>query len=331
MAAVRSGIFVNYIPLSMSEDDLKDLFSSFGRVLELIVVKRPEFTTHAFGYVMLDTAEDTRRAIKQLNGLQVGERRLKVEPTFGKASHIFSIGNGAGQQDRCADRDQWHRPRTGPRDSFLAEAARRIRSSWEQHLSLAPDPLEWPTLEQLRARLGDLPYEMPLWKCPRERRRVVSPYDVGDQPVYWIISEDGDEVEEEEEEPDGTVSDLLCKRHPEYAAESRDLSSSDSHQEEREGRMEKYAEQLAVFCLTGALEEMHLVTNCSSDEHDCTGAGSVSNRRDSVGNQSLDGSVCGVNQVYAAAAERMCCDDDVSAEAYARQLLNSCVTAALER
>ncbi|CAN7983516.1 unnamed protein product, partial [Ixodes hexagonus] len=91
------GLFVNNLPLNVSREQMCQLFEPYSRVRELLIVQRPEFKTHCFGYVLLDSDDDTKRAIQQLNGTIFGGLRLKVEATFGKASHIFGAGVNRGK------------------------------------------------------------------------------------------------------------------------------------------------------------------------------------------------------------------------------------------
>ncbi|EEC12564.1 ribonucleoprotein, putative [Ixodes scapularis] len=106
------GVFVNNLPLHVSREELCRLFEPYSRVQELVIVRRPEFKTHCFGYVLLDSDDDTKLAIQQLNGTLFGGLRIKVEATFGKASHIFSSGDSrvmpVGQYyKRFPGRDSW--------------------------------------------------------------------------------------------------------------------------------------------------------------------------------------------------------------------------------
>lgn len=108
------GIFVNNLPINADEAALKALFEPYGQVQRLIVVNRPDFTTHSFGYVLMDTDDGTKRAIHQLNGVRFGQMRLTVEPTFGRVTHIFGIAEGSPYiRNRAAAQEEQERRSQG--------------------------------------------------------------------------------------------------------------------------------------------------------------------------------------------------------------------------
>lgn len=108
------GVFVNNVPVNVDEEALKALFKPYGQVQRLIVVHRPEFTSHAFAYVLMDTDDGTKRAIQQLNGVWFGQQRLKMEPTFGKATHIFGVAEGSNYiRSRVAAQEEQERRSQG--------------------------------------------------------------------------------------------------------------------------------------------------------------------------------------------------------------------------
>lgn len=108
------GIFVNYLPINADEAALRTLFEPYGQVQRLIVVNRPDFTTHSFGYVLMDTDDGTKRAIHQLNGVRFGQMRLTVEPTFGRVTHIFGVAEGSPYiRNRAAAQEEQERRSQG--------------------------------------------------------------------------------------------------------------------------------------------------------------------------------------------------------------------------
>lgn len=104
------GIFVNNLPVNADEAAVKALFEPYGQVQRLIVVKRPEFNTHTHGFVLMDTDDGTKRAIHQLNGVRFGQMRLRVEPTFGRVTHIFGVAEGSPYiRNRAAAQEEQER------------------------------------------------------------------------------------------------------------------------------------------------------------------------------------------------------------------------------
>jgi len=75
----KCNLIVNYIPNVYSEEDLRQLFAPYGEIesCKLIVDKQ---TGHSLGYgfVKYFKEEDAERAIEELSGRQVENKRLKV-------------------------------------------------------------------------------------------------------------------------------------------------------------------------------------------------------------------------------------------------------------
>jgi len=71
-------IYVGNLPWSASEDDLNELFSSYGTVHSVAVVSdRETGRSRGFGFVEMDDA-DADRAIAAVNGRDLGGRALRV-------------------------------------------------------------------------------------------------------------------------------------------------------------------------------------------------------------------------------------------------------------
>lgn len=85
------GIFVQNLPLDTTAEELGAIFVPYGEVRAVFVVRRPEFTSHAHGRVLLDTNDGTKRAIQKLNQTLLRGHTLRMEPTFGRTSHMFHL------------------------------------------------------------------------------------------------------------------------------------------------------------------------------------------------------------------------------------------------
>ncbi|XP_054267504.1 protein sex-lethal-like [Macrosteles quadrilineatus] len=75
----NSNLIVNYLPQTFSDRDLYRMFSSIGPVKSCRVMK--DFKTgYSFGYgfVNYTKPEDAEQAIKQLNGTEIFNKRIKV-------------------------------------------------------------------------------------------------------------------------------------------------------------------------------------------------------------------------------------------------------------
>lgn len=88
-------IYVGNLPFSATEDDLKEVFSSFGTVVSAkVIMDRETGRSRGFGFVELGD-NSARKAISELNGaeydgkvLTVNEaREKKPNNRFNRSSH----------------------------------------------------------------------------------------------------------------------------------------------------------------------------------------------------------------------------------------------------
>ncbi|XP_075901375.1 ELAV-like protein 1 isoform X2 [Nelusetta ayraudi] len=75
----RTNLIVNYLPQSMSQDELRSLFSSVGEV-ESAKLIRDKVAGHSLGYGFVNfvNPNDAERAISTLNGLRLQSKTIKV-------------------------------------------------------------------------------------------------------------------------------------------------------------------------------------------------------------------------------------------------------------
>ncbi len=70
-------IFVGSLPYTMQNQELNELFASFGKVSTATVIM-DKFTgqSRGFGFVEMESDEEAQKAITELNGYKVGDREL---------------------------------------------------------------------------------------------------------------------------------------------------------------------------------------------------------------------------------------------------------------
>ncbi|XP_057715758.1 ELAV-like protein 1a isoform X3 [Corythoichthys intestinalis] len=75
----KTNLIVNYLPQGMSQDDLRNLFSSVGEV-ESAKLIRDKVGGHSLGYGFVNyvNPSDAERAIESLNGLRLHSKTIKV-------------------------------------------------------------------------------------------------------------------------------------------------------------------------------------------------------------------------------------------------------------
>ena len=72
-------IYVGNMPYSMSEDDLRNLFGTYGGVSSArLVMDRDTGRAKGFGFVEMDNAGEAQAAIEAINGTKQGGRELVV-------------------------------------------------------------------------------------------------------------------------------------------------------------------------------------------------------------------------------------------------------------
>lgn len=75
-----TNLFVNYLPPSFDDVDLRNLFSPYGQIVcSKIMVNLQTGESKCFGFVRLATLEQAQNAIEALNGKHLGYKRLLVK------------------------------------------------------------------------------------------------------------------------------------------------------------------------------------------------------------------------------------------------------------
>ncbi len=93
-------IFVGNLDFNTSEDDLRQLFQTYGQVDRVsIMTDRDTGRSRGFGFVEMTSSEDGEKAIAAINGTQLGGRTLNVNEARPKAERT-----GGGGRDRGGDR-----------------------------------------------------------------------------------------------------------------------------------------------------------------------------------------------------------------------------------
>lgn len=76
---MASKLYIGGLAYSVTEDELKKLFSEHGTVVSATVIKdRDSGQSKGFGFVEMTTNEEAQSAIKELNGKDVNGRAINV-------------------------------------------------------------------------------------------------------------------------------------------------------------------------------------------------------------------------------------------------------------
>ncbi len=91
-------IFVGNLDFNVSEDELRNLFASYGQVDRVtILTDRDTGRSRGFGFVEMTNGEDGEKAIAALNGTQLSGRTLNVNEARPKAERSGGGGGGGGR------------------------------------------------------------------------------------------------------------------------------------------------------------------------------------------------------------------------------------------
>ncbi len=89
-------IFVGNLSFNTSEDELRQLFETYGQVDRVsILTDRDTGRSRGFGFVEMVNAEEGEKAIAGLNGSQFGGRTINVNEARPKAERA---GEGRGER-----------------------------------------------------------------------------------------------------------------------------------------------------------------------------------------------------------------------------------------
>jgi cold-inducible RNA-binding protein len=93
-------IFVGNLSFNTSEDELRQLFETYGQVDRVsILTDRETGRSRGFGFVEMSNSEEGDKAIAGLNGSQFGGRTINVNEARPKGERAAS-GGGSGGRDR---------------------------------------------------------------------------------------------------------------------------------------------------------------------------------------------------------------------------------------
>jgi RNA recognition motif-containing protein len=93
--AFVKNIFVGNLSFNTTEDELRQLFETYGQVDRVsILTDRETGRSRGFGFVEMTNAEEGEKAIAGLNGSQFGGRTINVNEARPKAERAGSGGGG---------------------------------------------------------------------------------------------------------------------------------------------------------------------------------------------------------------------------------------------
>ncbi|KAI0637672.1 hypothetical protein C8Q77DRAFT_1214727 [Trametes polyzona] len=90
------------LSIRTTERDLDDEFSRFGRVEKVVIVydQRQSDRSRGFGFITMSTVEEASRCIKELNGVELNGRRIRVDYSVTDRPHAPTPGEYMGHRRR---------------------------------------------------------------------------------------------------------------------------------------------------------------------------------------------------------------------------------------
>ncbi|CAG5119509.1 unnamed protein product [Candidula unifasciata] len=103
----RTNLIVNYLPQTMSQDEIRSLFASIGELESCKLIRdKPTGQSLGYGFVNYKRIEDAEKAINTLNGLRLQNKTIKVsyarpssESIKGANLYVSGLPKSMTQQD----------------------------------------------------------------------------------------------------------------------------------------------------------------------------------------------------------------------------------------
>ena len=94
-------LYVGNLPYNFKEEDLKEIFSKYPSVVSCnLIIDRDTKRSKGFGFVELDSEEEAKEAIEELNGKDFDGRAIIVNEARPKVDKRKGGGPGGGGFNR---------------------------------------------------------------------------------------------------------------------------------------------------------------------------------------------------------------------------------------
>ncbi|KMZ59660.1 hypothetical protein ZOSMA_66G00800 [Zostera marina] len=80
-----NNVFVKNFSRTMTEDDLKKVFSEFGQITIAVVMREGDGKSKCFGFVNFDNSKDAANAVDSLNGKKFVDEEWYVDKALKKS------------------------------------------------------------------------------------------------------------------------------------------------------------------------------------------------------------------------------------------------------
>lgn len=101
-------IYVGNFPKTIDEETLRNLFSAYGQVSDVKLIKDPESgELRGFGFVRMASRTDAWKAIQELNGREIEGRALVVNEARPRSDRSGGFTRGGRVEPRGYGRRSW--------------------------------------------------------------------------------------------------------------------------------------------------------------------------------------------------------------------------------
>ncbi len=97
-------LYIGNLDYSVTDEDLKGLFSGEGSVVYAKVIRRLDGKSKGFGFVEMETEEEATKSIEKFNQSNFKDRTIIVSEAKPQKSRSFE-GNSRGGNYRSSSRD----------------------------------------------------------------------------------------------------------------------------------------------------------------------------------------------------------------------------------
>jgi RNA recognition motif-containing protein len=88
-------IYVGNLPFTITEEELRQAFGSFGQVASASIIKdRSSGQSKGFGFIEMPVADEAQAAISGMNGKEIKGRKLNVNEARPRSDDRRSGGSG---------------------------------------------------------------------------------------------------------------------------------------------------------------------------------------------------------------------------------------------
>jgi len=120
------------LSIRTTERDLEDEFNRFGRVEKVVIVyDQRSDRSRGFGFITMSNTEEAGRCIKELNGVEMNGRRIRVDYSVTDRPHAPTPGEYMGHRRR-RDKDSYYGGGGRDRDRDYGKDSYRDRDSYSR-------------------------------------------------------------------------------------------------------------------------------------------------------------------------------------------------------